>query len=321
VEAGATVVGARPAMTPSLADEAAAFDRLVEELWGRGKVFASEPLETAMHRREIAPDCTFSGDDADPELRYVHRKLERGDIYFITNGTERAKVVEASFRVSSLAPEIWRADSGEIRPASYRTENDRTVVPLQLEPNAALFVVFRQPATVPSRNVPELVTSRLADVRGPWNVSFQENRGAPAQARFDTLSSWTTSREPGIRYFSGNATYTTSFSASREWLSKNARIRLDLGDVKNIAEVTVNGKVVGVAWKAPFIVDVTDAIKAGSNRLEIKVANLWPNRMIGDKQPGARQITHATFDPFKADSPLLPSGLLGPVVLSRSTQP
>jgi hypothetical protein len=135
------------------------------------------------------------------------------------------------------------------------------------------------------------------------------------------LSSWTTNSEPGIRYFSGTAAYTTSFNAPRDWLAKNTRIKLDLGDVKNIAEVSINGKAVGVAWKAPFIVDVTDAIKSGSNRLEIKVANLWPNRMIGDKQPGAQQIAHATFDPFKADSPLLPSGLLGPVVFSRSTQP
>lgn len=316
---GATVVGARPVMTPSLADDTAEFDRLVGELWGSGKVLGGESLEGAMHRLQTPPDCTFN--DADAELRCVHRKLQHGDIYFITNGTDRAKAVEASFRVSGLSPEIWRADSGEISAASYRTDNGRTVVPLKLEPNAALFVIFRQPATAPSRNVPEAVTTRLTEVRGPWNVGFQANRGAPAQARFDALSSWTTSSEPGIRYFSGTATYATSFNAPRDWLAKNARLRLDLGDVKNIAEVSVNNKVVGVAWKAPFVVDVTDAIESGSNRLEIKVTNLWPNRMIGDKQPGAQQIAFATFDPFKADSPLLPSGLLGPVVLSRSTPP
>jgi hypothetical protein len=326
VEEGATVVGGRPAMTPSLADDAAEFDRLAGRLWGdattgRGKVLAGQPLDEAMRRLEVTPDCTFGGDEADPELRYVHRKLERGDIYFITNGSDRAKVVEANFRVAGLAPEIWHADSGEISRASYRTESGRTVVPLKLQPNAALFVVFRQPAAAPSRSVPEPVTNTLAEVRGPWNVSFQADRGAPAQARFDTLSSWATSSDPGIRYFSGTATYTASFTATREWLANHARIRLDLGEVKNIAEVSVNGKVVGVAWQAPFIVDVTEAIKAGPNRLEIKVANLWPNRMIGDKQPGARRIAYATFDPFKADSPLLPSGLLGPVMLSRSTQP
>lgn len=320
VDAGAVVVGDRPAMTPSLADDAGEFDRLVEQVWGRGKASEGEALDTAMHRLGIAPDCTFGG-DVDPELRYVHRRLAQGDVYFITNGTERARAIDASFRVSGLAPEIWRADSAEIRPASYRTDRGRTVVPLKLEPNGALFVVFRQPATAASLTVADAVTNKLADVRGPWDVTFQESRGAPAQARFDTLSSWTTSGEPGIRYFSGTATYATSFNAPRAWLGNSARVRIDLGDVKNIAEVAVNGKVAGVAWKAPFVVDVTEAIKAGSNRLEIKVTNLWPNRMIGDKQPGARQIAYATFDPFKADSPLLPAGLLGPVVLSRSTQP
>lgn len=319
VGAGAAVVGPRPTMSPSLADDTAEFDRLVGELWGSGKVSNGEALDAAMSRLQILPDCTFSGDD--PELRYVHRKLEQGDVYFITNGAERTQAIEASFRVSGLSPEIWRADSGEVRPASYRSDGGRTIVPLKLEPNAALFVVFRQPATSASRIIPEPVTRQLAEVRGPWSVSFQADRGAPAQARFDTLSSWTTSSEPGIRYFSGTATYSTSFNAPRTGFGRNARIQLDLGDVKNIAEVSVNGKVVGVAWKAPFIVDVTDAIKSGSNRLEIKVANLWPNRMIGDKQPGAQQIAHATFDPFKADSPLLPSGLLGPVVLSQTMQP
>lgn len=330
VEEGAVVVGARPVMTPSLADDASEFDRLVGRLWGntadersvgRGKVIGNQSLVVAMQRLAIAPDCTFSGDDVDPELRYVHRKLDHAEIYFITNGTDRAQRVEASFRVSGLAPEIWRADSGEVGPSSYRSDNDRTIVPLTLRPNDALFVVFRQLATASSRTVPEPVTKRLATVEGPWTLRFQENRGAPAQVRFDQLSSWTASSEPGIRYFSGTATYTTTFRATRDWLAKDAHIRLDLGDVKNIAEVSVNGKLIGVAWKAPFVVDVTDAIKPGSNRLEVKVANLWPNRMIGDKQPGAQQITHATFDPFKADSPLLPSGLLGPVVLSHSARP
>jgi hypothetical protein len=310
-------------MTPSLADDPAEFDRLAGQLWGEsgnGRVLADQPLDVAMKRLAITPDCVFGGNDAAAELRYVHRKLAHGDIYFITNGTDGAKVVEASFRVSGFSPEIWRADSGEVGPVSYRMESDRTVVQLQLEPNAALFVIFRQPTTAPSRTIDEAVTSRLAEVQGPWSVGFQANRGAPAQASFDTLSSWTESSVPGIRYFSGTATYTTSFKAARDWFAKEARIRLDLGDVKNIAEISVNGKVVGVAWTAPFIVDVTDAIKVGTNRLDIKVANLWPNRMIGDQQPGATQIAFAMFDPFKADSPLLPSGLLGPVVLSRSVQ-
>jgi hypothetical protein len=124
-----------------------------------------------------------------------------------------------------------------------------------------------------------------------------------------------------VKYFSGTAAYTTTFTASSGWMGQGARVQLDLGDVKNLAEVTLNGQRLGVVWKHPFVVDVTNALHAGKNELEVKVTNVWPNRMIGDKQPGARQIAYATFDPYKADSPLLPSGLLGPVTLSRVSSP
>jgi Glycosyl hydrolases family 2, sugar binding domain len=106
---------------------------------------------------------------------------------------------------------------------------------------------------------------------------------------------------------------------NKSWLRKRSRVRLDLGSVKNLAEVSVNGKSLGVLWKTPFAIDITDNVRAGDNRLEVKITNLWPNRMIGDKQPGAQRIAYATFDPFKADSPLLPSGLLGPVTLAQVT--
>ena len=98
-------------------------------------------------------------------------------------------------------------------------------------------------------------------------------------------------------------------------------MRLNLGEVENIAEVTINGSSVGVLWKKPFVVDVTSALRPGKNRLEVKVTNVWPNRMIGDKQPGAQRIAYSTFDPFKADSPLLPSGLIGPVTVETVSEP
>jgi hypothetical protein len=159
------------------------------------------------------------------------------------------------------------------------------------------------------------VTEVLTAIDGPWEVSFPPELGAPARARFDALHSWTDHADDGVRYFSGTATYSKTITIKRQWLKANARVQLDLGQVKNLAEVTVNGRSLGVLWKAPFKVDLTPALKAGANRLEVKVTNLWPNRLIGDKQPGARQIAFATFNPFKADSPLPPSGLLGEVAL------
>jgi hypothetical protein len=326
VEQGAIVVGARPTMTPSLADDEGEFNSIAARLWGehpsvgKGKVLA-ETLAAALPQLSIEPDCTFKGAAGEQLPWFVHRHLEQGDLYFVSNRTDAVQMVRASFRVAGKAPQIWRADTGEIAPASYNTEGGRTEVPLKLQPYDALFVVFRQDASEPSRLIKEPVSEVVASVSGPWEVSFPPDHGAPPHAHFAELSSWTASSDPGVKYFSGTATYTTTFTGNNRWVGKGARVQLNLGDVKDIAEVTLNGRQLGVLWKHPFVVDVTGALHAGRNQLEVKVTNVWPNRLIGDKQPGARQIAYTTFDPYKADSPLLPSGLLGPVTLSRVSLP
>jgi len=179
------------------------------------------------------------------------------------------------------------------------------------------------------------------DVAGPWEVRFEPGRNAPASARFDTLISWTDHADPGIRYFSGRATYSTTFDAPANLLAGGNAIFIDLGRVMNIVEVRLNGKNLGVLWKPPFRADVTGLLKAGTNLLEADVVNLWPNRLIGDEQlpddcewngdgslkkwpewflkgtprPSAGRCTFTTWKHYKKDSPLLESGLLGPVRL------
>jgi hypothetical protein len=133
-----------------------------------------------------------------------------------------------------------------------------------------------------------------------------------------SLASWTDNSDAGVKYFSGIGTYTKSIDADASWFKKGAHMWIDLGDVKNLAEVTVNGKVVGTVWHTPFRVDATTALKPGANQVSIKVINSWVNRLIGDQQPGVtpdKAITFADVKPYKANSPLLPSGLLGPVKL------
>jgi hypothetical protein len=325
VHAGAVVVGEKPDQTPSLADDETEFREIVAELWGEvpgartvglGRVIADRSLADALMLIPIVPDVTFKK-TTDAELRFTHRTLDSGDLYFISNGTAQAQVVEASFRVRGKAPELWRADTGMIVPLSYRVEKGRTIVPLKLDPNDAVFVVFRQPTSAEILDVPEPMTTVVATLDGPWQVSFPPHLGAPPLAHLDRLSSWTGSTDAGVRYFSGTATYDKRMVIAREWLKEHSRVQLDLGSVKNVAEVLVNGRSMGILWKAPFKLDITDALRVGDNVLEIKVTNLWPNRLIGDQQPGAQKIAFATFDPFKADSPLLPSGLLGPVTLLR----
>ena len=151
----------------------------------------------------------------------------------------------------------------------------------------------------------------------PWRITFPPNLGAPASAEFDHLLSWTDSKDPGIKYFSGTATYTTDFPLPDNFLQPNTRIRLNLGTVKNIAEVSVNSSPATILWKSPFQLDITKYLHPGTNHLEIKITNLWPNRLIGDQNlPENKRITGLSVDLYKPDSPLLPSGLLGPVTLT-----
>ncbi len=122
-----------------------------------------------------------------------------------------------------------------------------------------------------------------------------------------------------MKYFSGTGSYTKSIDVPTSWLANDAHLWIDLGDVKNLAEVTLNGQSLGVVWHAPWRVDLTPALKPGSNELTIKVTNAWVNRLIGDQQPGATKYSFTTEKPYKANSPLQPSGLLGPVTLDSVT--
>ena len=171
--------------------------------------------------------------------------------------------------------------------------------------------------------LPHVSSAVLATIQGPWQVSFPANWGAPPQIMLDSLTSWTDSSDSGVKYFSGTATYSKDLDVPQGWLHAGAKVVLDLGKVKEIAELSVNGKSVGgILWKPPFQADITSALKAGTNHLEIKVTNLWPNRMIGDLQPGAaKTYTFTDWKFYKPDSPLIESGLLGPVKVESLTAP
>jgi hypothetical protein len=154
------------------------------------------------------------------------------------------------------------------------------------------------------------------EVSGTWDVRFAPGWGAPELSRFERLKSWTESGDPGIRYYSGTATYSTDIEVSPAMLLDGRRLKIDLGEVREIAEISLNGQSLGTLWKPPFRLDITAAAKAGRNHLQVSVTNLWPNRLIGDEQPGVvHRFTHTNIRKFTKDSPLLPSGLLGPVRL------
>ncbi len=271
-------------------------------------------------------DFEYTKPEPDASLMFLHRKLSDGDLYFVDNRENRATNVEATFRVDGRAPELWDAATGMTDPASFRIVNGRTTVPIHLDPHGTTFVIFEKPATAPSGQVPESTATTMAalneELNRGWIVTFQPNRGAPQSANFDRLNSWSENSDYGIKYFSGKATYSKTIDIRASDFKPDAHLWLDLGDVKDIAAVSINGRDLGVVWKTPFKIDITGALVPGANRVNIEVTNLWVNRMIGDQQLWSmKKYAFADFMPYKADSPLLPSGLLGPVRLISQTNP
>jgi hypothetical protein len=264
----------------------------------------------------VKRDFDYTKPEPDTQILFAHRKLANGDLYFVDNRSDHGEHVDATFRVTGKLPELWHADSGKTEPASFKIAGGRTTVPLTLEPWGSVFVVFRKPTGESSRAVPATVETLLTTIDGPWKVNFQPDRGAPPSISLNKLESWSDDSDPGVKYFSGTGTYTKTVDVPAGWLKPRAHFWIDLGDVKNLAAVTVNGKPLGIVWHFPFRVDATSALKAGANEISIKVTNAWVNRLIGDEQPNAVKITFADEKPYKANSALLPSGLLGPVTLN-----
>ncbi len=322
VEGGATLVGIAPQGNPGLAGDQAEYAALVARLWpgtnqmmaGTGRVIATRDIESALREIGVAPDFRFTGGQDGADIPFLHRKLADGDSYFLVNRKERGETIEARFRVTGKAPELWRAETGQSEPLSYRIENGETVVPLTLAGDDAVHVVFRKPAQADAMAIKQLVPVSLGRLDGPWTVAFQPGRAAPASATLPQLAPLDEHADPGIKFFSGIATYTKDFTAPRGW-RPGRPLWIDLGDVRELAEVSVNGKPAGAAWHAPYRVDIGSVARSGRNRLEVRVANLWVNRLIGDAQPGAAKVTYTAMPTYKADAPLRKSGLIGPVEL------
>ena len=263
----------------------------------------------------IEPD--FAGDDMN-DLRYVHRSTDDAEIYWVNNRRAEARTITVTCRVSGSRPMLWHPETGTFEELSYEIKGDKTEVRLNLVANDAVFVVFSGKADQPKLALPAKQEVLLRVIDTPWTVSFDEQWGGPSETTFEKLISYTDAEDEGIRYYSGTAIYKNSFPMAESEL-KEGRFVLDLGKVGCMAEVIVNGQSLGILWKAPYAVDITEALKAGTNALEIRVVNQWANRIIGDKQPGCtKKYTYTSFDHFyRADAELLPAGLMGPVEIKQ----
>lgn len=359
VAAGATVIGPRPLREQSLKDYPscdAEVAKLAEELWGafvvpalagsskppeggttngehrlgKGRVITGMTARQVLETNGVTQDFHFVSHSNTP-LDYVHRRDGDTEIYFVANRTNLATANICGFRVTGKAPEMWNAVTGERRfAAAYHEVPGWTYVPLIFEPYGSWFFVFRvpaaaHPATI-TRNVQ--VTSNtpqpepLVEITGPWTVKFDPSWAGPASVEFPELVSWTQRTEPSIKFYSGTATYAKTFTLPAGIPNPTSGIFLDLGSVKELAEVRVNGQSCGIVWAPPFRVDISQALKPGANTLAVDVVNFWPNRIIGDAfLPAEKRFTKTNIRKLTKATPLMESGLLGPVRILEAQNP
>ncbi|MDR1817478.1 MAG: hypothetical protein LBR07_04750 [Puniceicoccales bacterium] len=299
------------------------------------------PVLAALKKRGVPPDLEWRGLSADGELDYIHRATAGADFYFIASRWDAVENIEFTFRAiagdaagdASGAPELWDPVTGEIRPLpEYKTTADgRTVLPLRLEPRQSVFVVFRKAGGVlktkqtPVKNNPaknNFDYAVLQTLDAPWRVTFDPKKNGAGEVVFDgrALPDWSKSANPKIRHYSGTAVYRTTFRSPSPIPNS---LHLNLGDVREVAAVRVNGVPLGVVWTKPARIAIPAGVlrtgTGAANTLEIEVTNLWMNRLIGDEQlPKEQRITETNMHKFTAATPLLPSGLLGPVRLETA---
>jgi len=156
----------------------------------------------------VKPDFDYAKDGNDSDVEFVHRKLTDADIYFVDNRSDRGVSIKATFRVTGKQPELWHAETGTSEPVSFEIADGRTTVPLRLEPWGTVFVVFDKRTAATSRVITPVQETTVATVSGTWTVGFEPGRGAPASITMDELSDWSRNADPGVKYFSGVATYT-----------------------------------------------------------------------------------------------------------------
>ena len=339
VNAGATVIGPKPLHGEALdnfVSTDAAVGKIAAELWGgktgKGRVIAGKTAREVLLADGLKPDFSVAG-DASLDIDFIHRTAGGAEIYFIANRTNVSGSVTASFRVTGKAPELWNAVTGEKKfAASYEEKNGQTFLPLNFAPCGSWFVVFREPAknhpaiAKPTDDSLNSQLSTLNSFPGAWTVHFDSKWGGPESMPFDSLTNWTARTEPGIKFYSGTAVYEKTFEFKAEGEKaesgkRKAEMFLDLGNVRELAEVKVNGKSCGVVWCPPFRVDVTDALQPGENKLQIEVVNFWPNRIIGDASlPKEQRFTRTNIRKLTAKTPLEDAGLFGPVRLMMESR-
>ncbi len=370
VEKGAKIIGVPPVKSPGLTDYPNCDEQvkmMSEKLWGtlqtpgkisekkygKGTIFWGGNLSN-INSNALYPDYKSTvkilsklgiHEDFNSKnnlVRYGHRKTADKDIYFVSNKTASSQETECVFRAEGQ-PKLWNGTTGESKEINDFTVDDGiTTIPLKFYPYESFFITLsddkttKAPSQTKKGNFPAF--KKLTTLKGSWDVSFDPKWGGPQNIKFEKLQDWTKNEMRGIKYYSGIATYKKSFNINHI-NTKNSNYYIDLGVVHDIASVKLNGKEIGVVWCAPWHIDISEALKEGENELEIKVANRWINRLLGDLQKPDANVRTVKFDngflggkeyttgrytfttsaamgSFNFKEPL-PSGLLGPVTIQE----
>ncbi|HSH19194.1 MAG TPA: glycosyl hydrolase, partial [Draconibacterium sp.] len=346
LQKGARVIGYKPESTVSLVGGEKAqqqFKELANQIWGnevaekgerkvgKGLVFWGVNARDYLLSEKVPTDFDVLENDSKTDFDYIHYTIGVSDVYFVTNQTTERQKINCQFRVSELQPELWDALTGEMRDAkAFNQKEGLTTVPLTLEPYGAIIVVFNRPIDknlqgTAEHNYPDFKT--VKEISREWVVNFDPKWGGPESVTFPELRDWTLNADEGIKYYSGTAVYNKTFNIDFE-LNKDNQYFLQLESVKDvgIAEVKINGKDKGVLWTKPFRVDISNELQQGENSLQIKVVNSWFNRVAGDEMfPDKKTYTSTNIvliNDFRGrprtESPLEPSGLLGPVTIQEA---
>ena len=348
---GATIIGTKPAKSPSLENYPACDEtvrNIADELWagvdgesvkarkyGKGLVYDGVSLEEVLGNNGIEQDvrvisdakllCAAAGAGkigigARGGIVFKHRTDKKTDVYFLANTSTKPVDFTASLRVTGRKPSLWNAVTGEIHDAAAFTQkNGRTLIPLHLEASESIFVVFNEKISDSAKgpeksNRPDYTT--LATLDGKWTVSF-DGQNAPEKVTFDTLLDWSKHTNPAIRHYAGTAVYQKSFTLPKPVADKP--IILELGQIGVIATVFLNGKEAGIVWTTPWEIDITDFAVSGKNDLQIHVTNTWNNRLVADaKLPKDQRQTYVSQSyRFNANAPLHKAGLFGPIKIKQ----
>jgi len=334
IKDGATVIGRKPTEIPYLNNHSVdkiELSELADRMWGsndsQGKVVATRTAREVLLARGIGPDFSH---DLPSTLDYIHRKTGETDMYFVRNTSGEFYSGNCSFRITDKYPELWDPSTGkQVLVEKFTDKDGRINIKLDLDANASAFVVFtKNKRSISTSSEQTFVAEKITSINGKWKVTFPEGWGAPNEASFKKLMSWTESDNKGIQYFSGTAGYHKTITIQAEDLKKNTSVEISLGKVCDVAEIYLNGKSAGILWKKPFKIDITDLVKAGENELKIEIVNQWVNRLTGDMLSEQEERfcrtnqPYVTSDDFGYDNwiedsdetfSLKTSGLLGPV--------